>query len=145
MVFPNPKELAILEINGQNYQEWETVMVKHALQAKPFYSFRFTCSENQPIATNMRNLQIVPGQKCKITLGGYLAINGLVYSRQVFYDATKHYIEIQGASPVLDLDYGHVVHKSGEFSKKTTEQVIQEITEKFKIKFTVRGGKLPDH
>lgn len=143
MVFPDPKELAVLTIGSQNFQEWETVSVTHALKEWPFYTFRFTCSEGFPLVTNLRNLQIIPGMRCTITLAGQTAFSGLVHTRQVFYDANKHYIEIQGASPVLELAYAHVIHKTMEFNNKTMQQIIDELVQPFGITFTVEGGSLP--
>lgn len=143
MIFPLPTEKAILTIRGQDFQEWETVSVKHTKREQPFYTFRVTCSEGFPLVQNLRNLQIIPGDRCTITLAGIPAFNGLVYSRQVFYDGTKHYIEIQGASPVLELGFGHVIHKSYEFNNKTIQQIIEEIVKPFGINFVVEGGQLP--
>lgn len=143
MPFPDPKEQAILTINGQDYKEWETVQVKHTLAAAPYYTFRMTCSEGQPIASNRRTLQIVPGDIATVTLAGELAFTGLVFSRQVFYDAGKHYIEIQGASDVLKLSYAHVVHNTMEFNNKTPKQIITELVKPQGIQFLEEGGSLP--
>jgi prophage tail gpP-like protein len=143
MPFPDPKEQAILTVNGQDYKEWETVQVKHTLANAPFYTFRMTCSEGQPIAANFKKLQIVPGDDCTITLAGEPAFDGKVFSRQAFYDAGKHYIEIQGASDVLKLSYAHVVHESMEFNNKTPKEIITELVKPQAIQFLVEGGQLP--
>jgi prophage tail gpP-like protein len=143
MTWPPPNELAILTVNGQNYQEWETVMVKHSLVQTPFYTFRMTCSEGMPLVQNLRNLQIVPGDKCTITLANELAFTGLVFSRQVFYDHSRHYIEIQGAADVLLLSYASVVTKGMQFTKKNAHQIITDLVKPFKIPFKVEGGQLP--
>jgi len=143
MVFPAPTEQAILTINGQDYKEWETVSVKHTEFAAPFYTFRLTCSEGQPLAQNFAKMQIVPGDRATITLAEQPAFQGLVYSRQVFFDGQRHYIEIQGASDVLKLSYAHVVHETMEFNKKTAQQIIDSLVQPFGIKFTTEGGALP--
>lgn len=145
MVFPNPKEKAVLIVNGQDYAEWETVEVKHTLAQAPFYTFRMTCSEGQPIASNFKTMQIVPGDRCEITLAGEPAFSGLVFSRQVFYDAGKHYIEIQGASDVLKLSYAHVAHKTMEFNNKTPKEIITELAKQEGIQFLEEGGQLPSN
>lgn len=139
----DPKDRAVLTIRGQDYQEWESVQVKHTLANAPFYTFRMTCSEGQPIASNFKTMQIVPADRATITLGGQPAFSGLVYSRQVFYDATKHYIEIQGASNVLQLSYAHVVHKTMEFNNKSAKQIIDELVQPHGINFKEEGGSLP--
>ena len=38
-----PNETAALSVNGMNYEDWESVWVKHALFVPPFFEFRFTC------------------------------------------------------------------------------------------------------
>jgi prophage tail gpP-like protein len=143
MPFPDPKEQAILIVNGQDYEEWETVMVRHTLAAGPFYSFRLTCSEETPIASNFKKLQIVPGDDCTIFLGGQLAFDGKVCSRQAFYDSGKHFIELQGASNVLVLSYAHVVHQTMEFNNKAPKQIIEELVRPHGIKFLEEAGQLP--
>src|SRR5215831_2108108 len=92
---PNPQDIAILQVGGTNYGDWETVMVRHELRGAPPYVARFTASEGQPLAKNILGMQVVPGQNCTITLGGQLAFTGKVITRQVFYDKNRHYIEIQ--------------------------------------------------
>src|SRR5262245_60854792 len=117
--WPKPTELAILTVQGQNYQDWESVTVRHAKYEAPFYTFRFTCSEGMPLVKHLAKLQIKPGDYCTISLAGQLAFNGLVSTRQVYYDANRHYIEIQGASNVLALSYASVVHKTMEQNNVT--------------------------
>lgn len=143
MVFPDPKEKAVLTIRGQDYSEWETVQVKHTLAAPPYFTFRMTCSEGQPIASNFKTMQIVPGDDATITLAGEPAFAGKVFSRQVFYDGTKHYIEIQGAAKVLVLSYSHIVHKTMEFNNKTPKEIITELVKQEGVGFKEEGGSLP--
>jgi prophage tail gpP-like protein len=144
MVFPDPREKAILTIGGQDYSEWETVQVKHTLAAPPFLTFRMTCSEGQPIASNFQTMQIIPGDKASISLAGQLAFEGEVFSRQVLYDGTKHYIEIQGcAKDILRLSYSHVAHKTGEFNNKTPKEIITELVQQEGVKFLEEMGQLP--
>lgn len=143
MIWPLPSEQAILTIGGQDFRDWETISVKQQLEIFPFYSFRFTCSEDAPIAKNFRALQIRPGDFATITLAGQLAFTGLVFSRQVLYDATKHYIEIQGAAKTLELVYAHVVHQTMEQNNKTAKEMIDELVKPHNIKFWVTGGQLP--
>lgn len=143
MVFPSPKEKAVLTIKGQDYSEWQTVQVKHTLAAPPFLTFRMTCSEDQPIASNFKTMQIIPGDKASVSLAGELAFEGEVFSRQVFYDAGKHYIEIQGCAKVMRLSYSHVAHKTREFNNKTPKEILTELTQQEGIKFIEEMGQLP--
>jgi prophage tail gpP-like protein len=136
-------ETAILTVNGADYADWESVSVKHELQRAPFNTCRFTCSEGMPLAKNWTALQIKPGDSCSITLGGEPAFNGLIYSRQVFYDSKRHYIELQGASQVMKLAYSSVAHQTMEFNKVTMQQYASALTRPYGIGFTVEGGALP--
>ena len=78
-MFPKPEETAILTVNGAEYRDWESVMVRHSLKEHPYYTYRFTCSEGMPLAQNWAALRIVPGMECSVTLAGILAITGLVF------------------------------------------------------------------
>ena len=140
-----PNELAVLEIRGELYQDWETVMVRHSTKESPFYHFRFTCSEGMPLSDNWNALRIKPGDECQVTLAGEPAIWGMVSTRQVFYDAKRHYVEIQGASNVVGLAYTSVVHPTMENKDVTYEQHAKKLLKPFfpKINFVVEGGKLP--
>jgi prophage tail gpP-like protein len=141
---PKPSEIAVLSVNGQLYQDWETVMVRHAKQDVPFFYFRFTCSEGMPLSKNFAKLQIRPGDYCTITLAGQPAFAGFVHTRQVFYSGKQHHIEIQGCSQVMELSYSSVVHKTMENNNMTIEQHIRNLLKPFpKIQFKIEGGKLP--
>ena len=135
-------ELAVLTVNGEKYEDWESVLVKHALREQPPYHFRFTCSEGMPLAKNWAKMRVRPGDQCTVTLAGQLAISGTVDTRQVVYDARKHHIEIQGAALTLTASTS-VVTKTGEFNNNTFEQIARSVLGKLKINFTVEGGALP--
>lgn len=138
-------ELAVLEVNGKRYQDWETVTVVHQMQAAPWFSYRFTCSEGMPIAKNFAVLRIKPGDKCQVTLAGQPAVLGLVHTRQVFYDAKRHFIEIQGASIAAGVAYAGASTKGSEFKDQTWEQMARKMLTKFKppINLKIEGGQLP--
>src|SRR6266566_3315819 len=139
MVFPKPEETAILIIDGMEYSDWETVTVRSAMREHPFLTFRFTCSEGMPLAKNWATLRIIPGMECTVILAGELAVTGLVNTRQVFYDARRHYIEIQGSSDTVGLASASVVHKTGEFKNVTFEQFAQAIVKPTGVRFLVEG------
>lgn len=141
--WPKASELAILTVNGQNYQDWESVTVKHAQKEPPFFTFRFTCSEGMPLSKNWAAMRIKPGDACTIHLAGQLAFAGLVHTRQVYYDANRHYIEIQGASNVLVLSYASVVHETGEENKTTWQALATKLCKKHGINVVAEGGSLP--
>jgi prophage tail gpP-like protein len=117
-----PTERAVLIVSGNQFKDWETVQVIHQLYA-PFFAFRFTCSEGQPLAGHFSKLQIKPGDQCQITLAGQPAFEGEVTERQVFYDARRHHIQISGKSHAEKLTHASVTSKTGEFNKVTFEQL----------------------
>lgn len=143
MVWPNPKEVAVLTVDGAEYSDWKSVEVVHALREHPYYKVRFTCSEGLPLANNFALMRIAPGQWCTVKLGGVLAVSGFVYSRQVFYDARNHYVEIQAGSDTMPIAYASIISKTGELKNVTAEQAIRSWVGPLGINFSVEGGSLP--
>lgn len=144
MVFPKPTEQAILIVNGKRFTDWETVMVRHALRDHPAYHCRFTCSEAIPISVNFSVLQIKPGDLCEVILAGFPAFKGKVETRQVYYDANRHHIEIQCAT-WLEVATSSVISKTGEWKDKTFQQIGQDILGKMGINLTFEGGAPPSY
>src|SRR5512139_3593179 len=140
--WPKPTEVAILKVNGQNFQDWESVLVRHSLWETPWFHARFTCSEGMPLAKAWSTLQIKPGDACEISLGGQPAFRGMVETRQVFYDAHRHYIEIQCASGV-DVLVTSVISKTMEWKNNTFEQIARSVLGKIEKNLSVVGGSLP--
>ena len=136
-------EQATLVVNGQDFKDWETIMVRHAIREVPPYRFRFTCSEAVPIAKNFSTMQIKPGDQCEVHLAGIKAITGKVSTRQVYYDKRRHYIEIQGATFTLDLSGSSPISKTMEHKNVTFEQFARALLKPYKIPFLVEGGQLP--
>jgi len=87
---------AVIIVNGVMYYEWTSVSVRCELNGNPPRTFRFTCSEQVPVGAKLALMQIVPVVPCTIILDSNPVINGLVTTRQVYYSATEHAIEIQG-------------------------------------------------
>jgi prophage tail gpP-like protein len=137
------EEQCTLTVNGMEFRDWESVMVRHAYREVPPYRFRFTCSEGMPLAKNWGLLQIMPGMECTVTLAGILAITGKVSTRQVYYDKKRHYVEIQGATFTLDLSGSSPITKTMEFKNITFEQLANSLVKPFGIPFKVEGGQLP--
>jgi prophage tail gpP-like protein len=139
---PKQTEIAILTVEGANYQDWESVSVKHQLREMPAYSCRFTCSEGSPLSKHLSKLQIMPGMQCTVTLAGQLAFTGKVTTRQVFVDARRHHIEIQCANN-LQMAVSSVISKTGEWKDKEPEQIIRDVLKPLKINLKIEGGALP--
>lgn len=137
-----PNETAVLIVNGREFAEWETVSVRRTLRDTPPFHCRFTCSEGMPISKNFAKLQIMPGDDCTVILAGHLAFTGKVETRQVYYDAQRHQIELQCAT-FVDLATGSVIHKTGEWIDKTFAQIAQDVLGKLGIRLVFEGGPPP--
>ncbi len=136
-------DVARLIVNGRNFLDWESVTVKQELRGNPPQTARFTCSEGAPLVKNWSNQQIMPGEPCQIFLGGQLAFNGKVYSRQVFVDGRRHQIEIQCAN-LLELSTASVISKTGEWKDKEPKKIIEDVLKGVGKKLVVLGGQLPN-
>lgn len=141
----NQSEVAYLRVEGTDFYDWESIEVKHVIRVPPYFTFRMTCSEPTPMGADMNfsKLQIVPGQTCEVFLAGQIAFSGQVYSRQVFYDAQRHYIEIQGASKTMSLTTSAAQTKTNEFKKVNLEQLCRSLLSPTKVALQVVGGALP--
>lgn len=142
-IMAKASETALLVVNGQEFRDWETIMVRHAKGDVPPFRFRFTCSEANPISKNFSTLQIKPGDVCQVYLAGQLAISGKVSTRQVFMDKARHYVELQGATYTLDLAGATAITKTMEFKDVTFDQFAQAILKPFGIPYKVEGGQTP--
>lgn len=144
MSWPPPTEQAILIVNGARYTDWESVMVRHALREQPPYRCRFTCSEGMPLAKNFAVMRIKPGDHCTVMLAGNLAFSGKVETRQVYYDANRHHIEIQCAT-FVEVATSSVISKTGEWKDKTFQQIGQDVLGKLGLNMVFEGGAPPSH
>ena len=124
---PKPQEIAQITVNGMNYRDWESVLVK-LVEGESNNTFRLTVSEGKPLAKNFLGVQIRPGDHCSITLGGQLAITGYVETRQVAYTAEQHGIEIIGVSYTKALADGAANTKTGEYRDKSWKQIADDQT-----------------
>lgn len=142
--WPKITEKVVLSVNGAEYSEWESVMVRHSVHDAPAFHCRFTCSEGFPISNNFAKMQIMPGMPCAVTLAGKLAFNGIVETRQVYYDVTRHHIEIICASN-MDVNTASVIHQTGEWKDKTFQQIAEPLLKKIGVKLTFEGGSPPQY
>ena len=137
--WPPSNEVAVLEINGVKYQDWESVLVKHATQV-PMFSARFTCSEDEPIAKNFGVMRIRPGDSCTITLAGELALTGTIYERQVYYDAQSHHVELQAVGAAHVTTVASVTHPTFEWTNTPLEAFVRSVLQPVGINLVVKGA-----
>jgi prophage tail gpP-like protein len=140
---PKPQEIAVLEVNGQTFEDWESVFVQ-LREAESFSYFRFTAAERDPLfkqqgAPLWQKLQFKPGDECTITLAGQLAITGYIETRQVAYDANSHGVMLIGKSLTAGPARSSVDTKTGSFDKKNIVQVAQEVIAPYRAGLKVIG------
>jgi len=142
--WPPINETAVLTVNGSEFSDWESVAVQREYMSSLSYSFQFICSEDSPIPTDWWAMRIRPGDTCTIKLAGILVFTGFVSTRQAYYDARRHYVELQGASPVIMMTGTSIVTKTGEFKNLTIEQFIRKVAAAYNIPIQIKGT-LPDY
>src|SRR5438132_6488780 len=86
----NPDEIATISAAGHRFDDWESVFVQHRW-ADAFAWFRFTSAEREsdPPSFDWQTLRLKSPDPVAIYLGGQLAINGLITSRQVAYESAN--------------------------------------------------------
>src|SRR5260370_19683702 len=95
--YPNPDEVATIVAAGHRFEDWESVFVQHRW-ADAFPWFRFTSAEreNDPPSFDWHTLRLKPPDPVMIYLGGQLAMNGLITSRQTAYEGKSHAVQLEG-------------------------------------------------
>jgi prophage tail gpP-like protein len=94
---PRPKETAVLVAGGVRFEDWLSVWVQHRY-SEPFAMFQFSAAERDKLPEHWQALQFKPSDPCSIELGGQLAINGYITTRQVAFDGRNHAVQLQGKS-----------------------------------------------
>lgn len=142
---PKPQEIAVLDVNGRTFEDWETVWVQQRW-ADSSTVFRFTAAERDPIINArggpfplIAKLQFKPGDKCTVTLAGQLAVTGYIETRQVAYDAFQHGVMLIGKSATAWPARSSVDTKTGNFDKKNIQQVAQEVLKDYPVGLKVIG------
>jgi prophage tail gpP-like protein len=143
---PKPQEVAVLDVNGKTFEDWESVWVQQRW-ADSFTYFRFTAAERDPIINRkggpfplIAKLQFKPGDKCTITLAGQLAVTGYIETRQVAYDANAHGVMLIGKSATAWAARSSVDTKTGNFDKKNIVQVAQQVIAPYGVGLRVIGS-----
>jgi prophage tail gpP-like protein len=135
---PNGEEIAVLTVNGQTFQDWESVWVRHRWH-EAFHQFKFTAVERDPMPQYWTQTQFKPCDFCQITLGGQMAINGMILTRQTVYDANSHGVQLSGVSLTY---WGHkssVWTDTMNFDGMTFEQIARKVMEPYNMNIKVVG------
>jgi prophage tail gpP-like protein len=135
----NPQEVAEITVNGKRFRDWESVQV-HMAEGEPKHSFKFSVSEGAPLAKDFAEVRIKPGDHCTVSLGGELAITGMVETRQVAYTKDQHGVEISGHSFNNTAAEGSVMHQTMEWKNKPLQTIATDILKPFGLKFIPKGA-----
>jgi prophage tail gpP-like protein len=132
---PNPDEIAEIVVrdtaysSGQgNYRftDWESVWVQHRY-GEAFAMFQFTSAEREPYPDRWQALRFYPDDHVIITLGGKLAMNGIITVRQVAYDKKSHGVQLQGKGISHWSFKSSVDSKTGSFDNQSFEQIARAV------------------
>lgn len=96
------KEIITLEVRGGLFTNWTTVAVEQ-LVTKPFPTFQFECTEEADLPMRWDALQFVPGDICRVYVGGVPAVFGYIVERHVGYDGKQHGVRLIGCGDTVDL------------------------------------------
>jgi prophage tail gpP-like protein len=123
--FP-PTEIAILEVNGQLFTDWEQIWLQFRW-TEAFAYFRFIAAERMPTPADWKLLQFKPGDSCTVWLAGQRALTGIITDRQVSYDANRHQVQLIGKTWSRWGYKSSVDTPTGSFDGKTLSQVYTEV------------------
>jgi prophage tail gpP-like protein len=124
----DPDEVATIVAAGHRFDDWESVYVQHRW-ADAWAWFRFTSVERDPPIPEFdwHTLRLKPPDPVAIYLGGQLAINGLITSRQVAYEANNHAIQLEGRALTWAAATASIVDKTQEYNGMTFEQIARRV------------------
>lgn len=122
----NPKEVATILVDGQQFSDWESVWVQVRWnESHPL--FRFTAVERDPYPSLWTTQRFNPGQQVAIYLGGLLAVTGVIVTRQVAYDHNNHGVELQGVGVTWAAFRASRIDKTGAFDNKNLQEIADEL------------------
>jgi prophage tail gpP-like protein len=123
-IYPGAKteEIATLVVHGLIYEDWETVWFQWTL-GDPYAQFRFTATEDDThlwMAGEERTpdellLRFKPGDECRLYLGGYPIMLGVIMVRQVAYDSKNHTIVLQGVTLTYYAANASIIDEKAEY------------------------------
>jgi len=124
----NVAEVAMLQVGGVEFHDWESVYVQHRWQ-EGWPTFRFTAAEGAEQPFDYAKLQFKPGDDCTIILGGQLAVTGIITQRQVAYSAMEHGVQLSGVGKQWAASTSSVPSENNQnnFDNKTAENIFQKV------------------
>jgi prophage tail gpP-like protein len=124
-----------LSIGGKVYSVWTQVNVTRSLDA---ISGAFNLTLSGKTETGGVNVEVKPGDRCKVSLGGTVVINGWVDAADVSIDLASHSVSIRGRDLTGDLADCSAIHKPGSWRNARIEAIASELTRPFGVKVTAK-------
>ena len=135
-------DVATIEINGQRYEDWETVTVQQRY-GEDSHVFDFTCTDKLPGA-NITAIQVLkPGDLCTVLLGGQLAVTGEIIVRQSATNEDNHGVQLVGKGRSWLAAKSSIDPKKSNFDGYTWEQIAHSALSQCGVKLET-VGKLSD-
>jgi prophage tail gpP-like protein len=123
---PNPNEVATLIVAGRRFEDFKTVMVEHRW-AEAFPRFAFTTADIVEAPPSWEMLQFKPGDACTVYLGGHIAVNGVILTRQSVYAAENHLVRLEGVGITWAAARSSIMDKESKFDNMTFEQIARKV------------------
>jgi prophage tail gpP-like protein len=136
------EERAELVVRGAVFSEWESVTAELSIGDEPSYHFSFTVSEVQPFAESLAVLRIRPGDSFTLFLAGHLVMTGFVTTRNVYFDATQHTVNLTGVSFSHQIALGAAITPTGQFHGQGLQQMAQQLLGPMGIGMTLLGDQI---
>lgn len=143
---PNPREVAVLIVNGQKYEDWTSVWVEARItEWYPIFQFECTEFDNKGIrqmtqAALYKNLRIKPGDVVEVYLAGFPAVLGYVTERHVAYDANNHGVKIVGKGKSFDLTTTSVWSQGGSYDNQSWSQLARALIAPAGVGLAIKGA-----
>lgn len=139
---PNPQEVATIIVNGQQYSSWKTVLVNNS------YSHGGATAEVSILEVDLGSpngaaQQIAVGQKCQVLLGGILAVDGWIQTRQAAYTPQAHGLMIHVVSTTILAVKSSVQTNPGQFKNQSISQIANAILSPLGIVFKYGASGVP--
>ncbi|MGE4323391.1 MAG: phage baseplate assembly protein [Sphingobium sp.] len=130
---PDLSETVDLAIGGTRYAGWTEVSVTRALDAMTG-NFALALRSRDDAAGKL--LEIAPGDRCQLKIGGETVIDGWVDAVAPSISAEDHGIRVEGRDKTADLADCSAIHKPGSWANARVEQIAAELVRPFGVSVT---------
>ncbi len=123
---PDPRTIATVKANGQNYTAFESLTVERKY-SDMISTFQFSCSEGGPLGGTNDARRLVPGTPVQVLLGGKLVLTGAICTRSASYDAGSHVVLMGGRSKSCEAPDSAIPLSPGNYDGYTAEQAARGV------------------